>query len=151
MKKLVAMIFAFLPATLIAEPSALTSIMKALDTEVFTAFNQCESPVALHQYRDFFSADVEFYHDHAGVTWDRETMITNTKKYACGKYTRQLIDTSFHAYAINNFGAITEGVHAFCQPNTELCQGKARFVMVWQKTETQWLITRVLSYAHTEH
>lgn len=96
----------------------------------------------------FFSPDVEFYHDTGGVTWDRASMIENTKKYVCGHYTRKLVADSFKAYPIKDFGVITEGEHKFCQNGTQKCEGKADLVMIWSNTNDKWEVTRVFSFGH---
>jgi len=51
---------------------------------VFEAFNSCATPSQLLKHGGYFAADVEFYHDTGGVTWNREQMLANTEKYACG-------------------------------------------------------------------
>ncbi|MDN3637653.1 nuclear transport factor 2 family protein [Simiduia curdlanivorans] len=122
-----------------------------LDTAVFESFNHCENSEKLQEHAGYFSADVEFYHDTGGVTWDRETMIANTSQYACGNYTRQLVAASFNVSPIKDFGAITKGEHIFCQTKTKVCEGKAEFVMVWKNTGDKWQITRVLSYGHRDN
>ena len=141
--------------TLISTPSWANGIsfadtMKALDTEVFDSFNHCQNKQELNKHASFFAADVEFYHDNGGVTWDRNSMIANTKNNACGHYTRKLVEGSFSVHPIKDFGAITEGVHIFCQNKTNQCEGEADFVMVWRKVDDKWEITRVLSYGHRE-
>jgi len=77
-------------------------------------------------------------------------MISNTKKNVCGQFTRKLVAGSFKAYPIKGFGAITEGVHVFCQIKTKKCEGKANFIMVWHNVDHKWQVTRVLSYGHRE-
>ncbi len=128
--------------------TSLTETLVALDSGVFESFNQCSSAKALKKHADYFASDVEFYHDNGGVTWDRDSMISNTKKNACGNYTRELVAGTFKAYPIKGFGAISQGVHRFCQVKTKKCEGKAEFVMIWRKTDAKWEITRVLSYGH---
>ena len=132
----------------LANEAPLEDRMKVLDTELFESFNNCQSPGKLKKYASYFSPDVEFYHDNGGVTWDRKSMISNTKKNACGNYTRKLVAGSFKAYPINQFGAITEGVHIFCETKTKKCEGKSDFVMVWRNVNNKWEITRALSYGH---
>lgn len=151
MKKLSMFLFVFLSISSLANDALLEDRMKVLDTELFESFNNCQSPKELEKHASFFSPDVEFYHDNGGVTWDRKSMISNTKNNACGNYTRKLVAGSFKAYPINEFGAITEGVHIFCETKTEKCEGKADFVMVWRNVNNKWEITRALSYGHREN
>ena len=151
MKKLSIFLFVFLSMQSLANEAPLEDRMKVLDTELFESFNNCQSPGKLKKYASYFSPDVEFYHDNGGVTWDRKSMISNTKKNACGNYTRKLVAGSFKAYPINQFGAITEGVHIFCETKTKKCEGKSDFVMVWRNLNNKWEITRALSYGHREN
>ncbi len=144
-------LFVFLSMPSLANEAPLEERMKVLDTELFESFNNCQSPEELEKHASYFSPDVEFYHDNGGVTWDRKSMISNTKKNACGNYTRKLVAGSFKAYPINEFGAITEGVHIFCETKTKKCEGKTDFVMVWRNVNNKWEITRALSYGHREN
>lgn len=135
-------------ALLAAAPPAgadpLTREIGALDARVFEAYNSC----ALDRFAEFFDPGVAFYHDTGGATFDRETVIANTRKYICGKVRRELIATTFHVYPIKDFGAIEEGEHRFCELATGRCEGIAKFVMVWAKQDGHWRITNVLSYGH---
>ena len=144
-------LFVFLSMPSLADEAPLEDRMKVLDTELFESFNNCQSPEELEKHASYFSLDVEFYHDNGGVTWDRKSMISNTKKNACGNYIRKLVAGSFKAYPINEFGAITEGVHIFCETKTKKCEGKSDFVMVWRNVNNKWEITRALSYGHREN
>ena len=144
------------PATLAASASSaqpgaqdqLTREISALDAAVFDAFNHCSEPSRLQEHAGYFSADVEFYHDTGGVTWTRDAMIANTGKYVCGHFTRELVPGSMKIYPIRDFGAVSQGVHRFCQIASGQCEGLADFVIVWRKQDGQWRITRVLSYGH---
>lgn len=151
MKSLYMILFAILSMSSLANEIPLVERMTSLDTELFESFNHCEDLKALEKHASYFSVDVEFYHDNGGVTWDRDTMISNTQKNACGNYTRKLVAGSLKVHPIKDFGAITEGVHVFCQNKTQKCEGKADFVMVWRNTDNKWQITRVLSYGHREN
>jgi hypothetical protein len=125
--------------------------MRNLDAELFGSFNKCHEPNQLEKHATYFSPNVEFYHDNGGVTWSREEMLKNTKANACGNFSRKLIESTFRAYPVKDYGAITEGVHVFCQSESQKCEGKADFVMVWQYTNEKWRVTRVLSYGHKEN
>lgn len=127
---------------------ALMRTISALDKQVFDAFNRCDDAAQLAKHESFFAEDVEFYHDTGGVTWNRATMIENTKKYACGNYRRELVEGSLRVYSVKEFGAIEHGTHRFCEQTTNKCEGLADFTMVWKLTDGKWQITRVLSYGH---
>ncbi len=151
MKNLSIFLLVFISMSSLANDTPLLDKMKALDTALFETFNNCQNFEELEKHANYFSPDVEFYHDNGGVTWDRDSMIANTKKNACGNYTRKLVAGSFKAHPIKGFGAITEGVHVFCKNKTKECEGKADFVMVWRNVNNKWEITRALSYGHREN
>lgn len=141
----------FLHATAKADESAgLFKTIHDMDSQLFDAFNKCASPSELTRHAGFFSPDTEFYHDNGGVTWNREAMIANTKKNACGNYTRELVEGTFRVSPIRGYGAISTGVHRFCQTTTGKCEGEADFVMVWRNTDGKWVVTRTLSFGHRE-
>lgn len=127
---------------------ALSAEIQALDAAMFDAFNTCSDPGQLAVHASYFSPDVEFYHDTGGVTWTRDDMIANTRKYACGNYTRELVAGTLQVYPIKDFGAISRGVHRFCATDTGKCDGIADFVLVWRHQDGQWQITRSLSFGH---
>lgn len=129
-------------------PESLEQTIRRLDSETFDAFNRCADPAQLRRHAGFFARNVEFYHDTGGVTWNRADMLANTRKYACGHYTRELIPGSLAVYPIRDFGAIEQGTHRFCQADTGQCDGLADFAIVWRRTARGWEITRVLSYGH---
>jgi hypothetical protein len=124
--------------------AALTAIISALDAKVFDAYNRCD----LTAFGSYYAPNVEFYHDNGGATFDRKTVIANTRKYICHKVRRELIRTSLKVYPIKDFGAIEEGEHRFCQLSDGACEGVAKFVIIWKHVGSKWQITRVLSYGH---
>jgi hypothetical protein len=131
-----------------SQSDTLTKTITQLDSEAFDAFNRCADPAQLQRHASFFSDSVEFYHDNGGVTWNRADMLANTKKYACGNYTREVIPGSLIVHPIKDFGAIELGSHRFCQTASQKCEGLADFTIIWQQTDAGWKITRVLSYGH---
>ena len=130
------------------QPASLQDTIAALDSAVFDAFNRCADPAQLQKHAEHFATDVEFYHDTGGVTWTRDAMIANTKKYVCGNFTRELVPGTLRVYPVKDFGAISQGVHRFCQVRSGECEGLADFVIVWRRQDGEWRITRVLSYGH---
>ena len=139
---------ALLSATTLPEEDRLFATIAMLDTAVFEAFNQCSEPAQLDIHANFFAEDIEFYHDTGGVTFTRDEMLANTKQYACGHFSRQLVAGSLLVYPIKDFGAISQGSHRFCQFASGQCEGAADFSMVWRFHNGKWHITRVLSYGH---
>jgi hypothetical protein len=126
------------------DAAALTRTITGLDDQVFDAYNRCD----LETFTRYFSPTVEFYHDSGGATFDRDTVVSNTRKYICHKVRRERVPGTLKVYPIKNFGAIEEGEHRFCEVATGKCEGSAKFVMVWQYKDGQWQMTRVLSYGH---
>lgn len=126
----------------------LSETIAAVDAAVFDAFNHCGDPAQLERHASYFAENVEFYHDTGGVTWNRNDMLANTRQYACGHFTRELIPGTFTVYPVKNFGAISRGSHRFCQLSSGKCEGVADFTMVWHRKDGKWEITRVLSYGH---
>ena len=127
---------------------SLHDTIAAEDLAVFDSFNHCADPVQLQAHAKHFAPDVEFYHDTGGVTWTRDAMIANTAKHVCGHYTRELVAGSMRVYPVKDFGAISQGVHRFCQVDTGKCEGEADFTIVWRQHDGHWQVTRVLSYGH---
>lgn len=127
-----------------ADSEALTQTVAALDAQVFDAYNRCD----MDAFSAYFISKVEFYHDQGGVTWDRDAVVANTRKYICGKVRRELLPETLKVYPIKDYGAIEEGEHRFCQIDTGKCEGIARFLMVWEHKDGRWLMTRIVSYGH---
>ena len=148
MKKLYLFLLLLMPLVSQANITDLQSKMMRLDTALFDSFNHCNNPEQLAKHASYFAEGVEFYHDNGGVTWDRNSMIANTKQYACGKYTRELVSGTFEVFTIKDFGVMTKGTHIFCQNGGNKCDGKADFVMLWHDLGDKLEITRVLSYGH---
>ncbi len=131
-----------------ADGADLATTIAGLDEAVFDAFNGCADPAQLQRHAGYFDPGVEFYHDTGGVTWTREAMLDNTRRHACGRYTRQRVPGSLSVYPVHGFGAIAQGKHRFCQAGSDLCEGLADFTIVWRLEQGRWRITRVLSYGH---
>lgn len=136
------------PAATVLAGDDLTTTVATLDRAVFDSFNRCQDPAQLEKHAGYFDPEVEFYHDTGGVTWTREAMLENTRKHACGHYTRELVAGSLQVFPVKDFGAIAQGSHRFCEVATGKCEGLADFVMLWHRHDGTWSITRVLSYGH---
>lgn len=137
----------FIAAALLAAappPDPLTREVTALDHELFNAYNRCD----LDAFGGLFDPGVAFFHDTGGATFDRETVVANTKKYICGKVKRELLPATLHVYPIKDYGAIEEGEHCFCEVASRVCEGVAKFVIVWARRGGEWRATNVLSYGH---
>ena len=116
-----------------------------LDSIFFNYYNTCD--LNLEKYGDFYSDNIEFYHDQGGIMTSKKDIIEGTKKNICGKVTRELVKGSIEVYPIKNFGAIEIGLHKF-DNNTEPANAKShvgRFMVIWKNDNNQWKITRVVS------
>lgn len=140
-------LYALLAAAAVAAPvpaDPLTTEIAAVDSGLFAAYNTCD----LDAFTRYFDPKVAFYHDNGGATFNRETVVENTRKYICGKVRRELLPASLHVYPIKDYGAIEEGEHRFCELASGQCEGIAKFVIVWARREDGWQATQVLSYGH---
>ena len=131
-----------------AQDDQLSAAIAAADSAAFDAFNRCKDPAQLQKHAQYFAADVEFYHDTGGVTWDREHMLANTAKYVCGVFRRELVPGTLKVFPVKGYGAIAQGTHRFCQFASGKCEGLAEFTTVWRFKDEKWEMTRVLSYGH---
>lgn len=116
-----------------------------LDSIFFEAYNTCN--LNLDKYGQFFSDDLEFYHDQGGLITSKQEIISATQKNVCGKVTRELIKGSIEVYPIKDFGAVEIGFHTF--HNNEEPRGTpskaGRFLIVWENKNQTWKISRVVS------
>ena len=116
------------------------------DSALFDAFNARD----LQRIGTFFTPDLEFYLDNEGLGSYAQTMKDFGLMFAQpAKLHREFVPGSLEVYPIKGFGAVEIGSHRFChvENGKEEC-GTFKFVHVWKKTNDQWQIARVVSYAH---
>lgn len=115
---------------------------------MFDAYNRCD----LERFKTFFVEDLEFYHDQTGLSRGRPAMVDAVQQNICGKVRRDLVPGTLEINPLRGYGAVATGIHRFCDARTHrICLadgGPAKFVTLWQRTETGWKITRVISYDH---
>jgi Domain of unknown function (DUF4440) len=116
-----------------------------LDSLFFAAYNSCS--VNLEAYASFYSDSIRFYHDKGGVMNVKEDIVASTKKYVCGKVTRELVPGSIEVYPIKDFGAVEMGMHRFHnnQEKETTPSHAGKFVIIWQYKNKEWKITEVVS------
>lgn len=113
-----------------------------MDSIFFEAYNTCKMDVQAAIYSD----SIEFYHDKGGLSTSKKDVLDGTRKYICGKVTRQLIPGSIEVYPIKDFGAIELGQHKFFNnQEPDAPQHISRFMMFWKKTGNDWKIVKVVS------
>ena len=128
------------------KPQSLFETIRALDTQLFDAYNHCD----LEKLGSFLADDLEFYHDITGLTRTREANVEAVKNNVCGKVTRVLVPGSLEVYPLKDYGAVEIGVHRFHHPGKEDAEGvgEAKFIHIWQNQDGVWKITRVISFDH---
>lgn len=130
-------------ADLPTDPAALEKEILQMDSLLFdVAFNECKLAV----WEKIMGQDFEFYDDRSGLNTDRQVEI-NAFHDRCSKpftLIRTLIETDVHP--LGDYGAVQLGKHNFS------IDGKvvelADFVIVWEKTDKDWVVKRVVSYNH---
>lgn len=114
----------------------------AMDQTFFDAYNNCD----LEKQAEIYADDIEFLHDKGGLMTSKTELIESTKKYICGKVTRQLVANSIEVYPINNYGAVEIGFHKFYNNQEHDAESKpSKFIIIWKKDHQNWKITRVVS------
>lgn len=151
MKILAAAVLAFLTVpTTLAQAAPLKpddpvyKAIAAADTAVFAASNRCD----LEAMGQYFTDDLEFYHDNSGLSVGKDDLLQKTKANICGKMVRELIPGSMIVYPLPGFGAVEVGRHRFLHPAEPNNVGQAEFLHVWQFKNGAWKISRVLSLDH---
>ena len=116
-----------------------------LDSVFFDAYNHCDTK--FETYADFYTEDIEFYHDQGGLSNSKKDILEGTKKYICGKVTRTLVPGSIEVYPIKDYGAIEIGLHSFSNNTNPPDEPKkiSRFTIFWKKTAEGWKIAKVVS------
>ncbi len=135
------------PAKPTTTPQDLFDAVLAQDTALFDAYNRCD----LARFKSLLAPDIEFFHDHGGVTRGADALTESVKKNICGRVTREFVVDSLEVYPMDNYGAIEMGTHIFHHPSDAGApDGRGRFVHLWQydKKSATWHVTRVLSFDH---
>ena len=125
-------------------PELYKTIVKQ-DSLFFEAYNHCDTK--FETYADFYSEDIEFYHDQGGLSNSKKDILEATKKNICGKVTRTLVPGSIEVYPIKDYGAIEIGLHSFSNSTNPPNEPKkiSRFTIFWKKVNDQWKIAKVVS------
>src|SRR5688500_7525241 len=99
------------------EYQKLTATILHLDSAFWNAYNNCDTA----QFKNFFTEDVEFYHDKGGVTMGARALIESLNRNICGnadsRLRREAVAGTVKVYPMedNNkiYGAIISGEHLF--------------------------------------
>lgn len=135
------------------EPGAYSPVSKELydtilhmDSILFNAFNAHD----VEKIKPFFDEDLEFYHDQGGLSFYQENINAFKNNFAKNNgLNRKLVPGSMEVYPIKDYGAVQTGMHRFCHTENgkEDC-GTFKFIHLWQRKDSTWKITRVISYDH---
>ena len=137
------------------QPKQLSPVSKELydtiahmDSIMFDAFNAHD----LGKLKVTFSEDLEFYHDKGGLAGYEQSMKNFKSMFEKNQQTglrRDLVKGSLEVYPIKDYGAVEICLHRFCHTeNGKDDCGTFKNVMVWQKKDGKWKVTRVISYDH---
>ena len=117
-----------------------------MDSIMFEAFNTQN----MDKFKPLFSEDLEWYQDNGGLILYKTIFenFANTFKKDF-KLTRQLLKETLEVHPIKDYGAIEIGTHQFRHIENDKEEiGTFKFLMIWQKKDNQWRISRVISYDH---
>ena len=125
---------------------ALFAKIAQLDSLVFDALNKRDTTT----FKNFFSKDLEFFHDKGGLTgYDHTINFLKSLLENKSDLRRDLVKGSLEVYPVPGYGAMQIGSHQFCHTeNGKYGCATFKFVHVWQNKDGQWKITRVISYDH---
>lgn len=138
-----------------SEKQDLAKVISSRDSLFWTAYNNCD----VDQMQQFFTTDVEFYHDRGGLTIGLQNFITSLRKNLCGnensKLRREAIEGTVKVFPLQNadvtYGALISGEHVFYvleKGKNERLDGYGKFTDVWVLRDNVWKMSRILSYDH---
>jgi len=116
------------------------------DSQFFAEYNAHD----IERLKKFFTADLEFYRDGSGLSNYNQTNENLKKMFdQSNGVKRELISNSIEVYPINNYGAIEISENRFCRAGegSNDC-GTVSIIMLWQNQDSNWKISRVISYNH---
>jgi hypothetical protein len=120
----------------------LTQTIRKLDSAFFHAYNNCD----MAKQAEFYSDSLEFFHDRSGLETSKQKVLADTKKYICGKVTRELVPGSLEVSPLPGYGAVELGSHMFHNNQEKNDKPHAsKFMIIWRNKEGKWTITKVIS------
>lgn len=120
--------------------------IEQMDSIMFQAFNSQN----MEKFKAMFTEDLEWFQDNSGLipyktVFENFGNVFNNEN----KLSRELVKGSLEVYPIKDYGAIQIGRHQFKHiENGKLEIGTFKFLMIWQKKDGLWRISRVISYDH---
>ena len=116
------------------------------DSVLFEAFNRQD----MATFKAMFTKDLEWFQDNGGLIPYKTIFenFGNTFKNE-NKLSRVLVKESLEVHPLKDYGAIEIGSHQFRHfENGKEEVGTFKFLMIWNKKDGQWKISRVVSYDH---
>ncbi len=143
-------------ASVIPTGTELTRSLTAADRDLFALFFLGCDPARL---TTMVTADLEFYHDKAGVVAasgagfvaDYAKNCEARKAPDAWRSRRELVTETLRVDPVPGYGAIEHGEHRFYErkgDGPERLAGFAVFTMLWKFDAGAWKLARVLSYGH---
>lgn len=120
--------------------------IEKMDEIMFNAFNEKD----FEKFKSLFTNDLEWFQDNGGLL-NYEKVFTNFSNMFKNenRLTRKLVKGTLEVHPIKDCGAIETGTHEFRHmENGKEEIGTFKFLMIWQKKDNQWKISRVVSYDH---
>ena len=136
-------------------PSGVSDAVLQRDGLFWKAYNACDVPAMA----EFFTEDVEFYHDRGGPTLGHPAFVAALREGLCGNPSstlrREAVDGTVHVFPMKKndvvYGAVLSGEHVFYvrqKGKPEFLDGRAKFTHLWTVKDGVWKMSRVLSYDH---
>lgn len=142
LKKLIFfLLFAHCSLHSFSQDTALYRTVAGLDSAFFHAYNTCD----LVTQEKFYADGIEFFHDKSGLDTSKPNILANTKKYICGKVTRELVKGSLEVSPLPGYGAVELGMHVFHNLQEKTSSKPSRFMIIWKNDDGRWQITKVIS------
>ena len=116
------------------------------DSILFQAFNRQD----MATFKAMFTKDLEWFQDNGGLISYKTIFenFGNTFKNE-NKLSRVLVKESLEVHPLKGYGAIQIGSYQFRHfENGKEEIGTFKFLMIWNKKDGQWKISRVVSYDH---
>lgn len=144
---------AFSPAETAPQDLAVTILQR--DGLFWKAYNDCD----VEGMPEFFTRDVEFYHDQGGISLGPAEVVGKVRANLCSnpdvRHRREAVEETIRVFPLKDgetvYGAILSGEHLFHvleKGQPERATGRARFTHLWLQEEGAWKMARVLSYDH---
>jgi hypothetical protein len=132
-----------------------TRAVMARDGAFWAAYNKCDVPAMA----EFFTEDVEFYHDRGGVTRGHADFVKELRDRLCGnpdsRLRREAVEGTVRLFPLKKddvvYGAILSGEHVFYvldKGKADRLDGRARFTDLWMLKDGVWKMSRILSFDH---